>query len=180
MAAAIVTYNCQTCLTGITLTNAMLSPEVVSYAERSVLAWLATADQAGCPNVSPKEVFAVAESRCFVVANIASPVSVRNLSTNAQACLSFVDVFIQKGFKVQGRAEVIPKDHLDFEKWATPLLDKTQGKFPIHSVIVLYPRSVEPIVAPSYRLYASGTTEESQIAAAMNTYGVRPWSKGEV
>ncbi|MFN7122207.1 MAG: pyridoxamine 5'-phosphate oxidase family protein [Hydrogenophaga sp.] len=150
----------------------MITPEVTDFAKRSILAWLATVDASGCPNVSPKEVFAVFESRCFVIANIASPTSARNLAENSQACLSFVDLFVQKGFKVKGRAEVIARDRDDFTLWAAPLEEITQGRFPIRSVIVLRPDSIEPIVAPSYRLYPSETTEESQVMAAMKAYGV--------
>lgn len=153
-----------------------LAPEVVASAQRAVLAWLATADAGGCPNVSPKEVFAVVDDRVFVVAHIASPTSVRNLSVNAQACLSFVDVFVQKGFKVKGRTEIVARSHPDFahSHWSAPLERLTGGRFPIHAVIVLHPRSVEPIVAPSYRLFPSRTSEASQAAAAMQAYGVRP------
>jgi uncharacterized protein len=157
----------------------MLPPEVVAYAQRSVLAWLATVDSSGCPNVSPKEVFAVFEDRCFVIAHIASPTTVKNLAENAQACLSFIDVFVQKGFKVKGRAEVVAKGRVGFETWASPLEQITQGKFPIHAVIVLHPSSIEPIVAPSYRLFPSETTESSQIASAMSTYGVVPRKNGD-
>jgi predicted pyridoxine 5'-phosphate oxidase superfamily flavin-nucleotide-binding protein len=48
-----------------------------AMAERSVLCWLATADESGQPNVSPKEVFAVADDKHIVVANIASPGSAK-------------------------------------------------------------------------------------------------------
>jgi hypothetical protein len=82
----------------------MLSPEVLEYATRSVLCWLATADEAGQPNVSPKEIFAVFDSTHVVIANIASPTSVRNVLVNPRVCVSFVDVFVQKGFKVIGTA----------------------------------------------------------------------------
>ena len=156
----------------------MLTPEVVTYAQRSVLAWLATVDPDGCPNVSPKEIFAVVDGRCFAIANIASPGSVRNLRTNAQACLSFIDVFVQKGFKVKGRAEVVDPDHTEFPKWSAPLREMTRDRFPLHSVIVLHPTLVEPILAPSYLFFAAETTEESQIEAAMRTYGVQARQPG--
>ena len=152
----------------------MITPEVISVAERSVLAWLATCDSDGCPNVSPKEVFAVFKNECFVIANIASPISVRNLALNNQACLSFVDVFVQKGYKVNGRATVIKSDQAEYRKWVNPLEEMTKGKFPIHSVIVLHPISVKPIMAPSYLLFPSETTEQSQVMTAMKAYGVRP------
>jgi predicted pyridoxine 5'-phosphate oxidase superfamily flavin-nucleotide-binding protein len=155
----------------------MLSPDVITCAQRSVLAWLATVDAAGCPNVSPKEIFAVVDGRCFAIAHIASPGSVRNLGTNDQACLSFIDVFVQKGFKVKGRAEIVAPGHPEFQKWSAPLREMTQDRFPLHAAIGLHPASVEPIVAPTYRLFPAETTEESQIAVAMKTYGVRPQAR---
>lgn len=57
-----------------------------------MLCWLATVDAQGQPNVSPKEVWAIADDRHVVVANIASPVTVRNIAQQPQVCLSFVDV----------------------------------------------------------------------------------------
>jgi hypothetical protein len=41
-------------------------------------------------------------------------------------------------------------------------------------VLVIKAVEVEPILAPSYRLYPNETTEESQVASAMRTYRVRP------
>ena len=158
----------------------MLAPEVIACAQRSVLAWLATVDPMGCPNVSPKEIFAVVDERCFAIANIASPGSARNLRTNDRACLSFIDVFVQKGFKVKGRAEIVDPAHPDFPKWSTPLREMTRDRFPLRSVIVLHPASMERIVAPSYLFFAAETTEETQIAAAMKAYGVQPRWPGDL
>lgn len=152
----------------------MLSPEVREAAARSVLCWLATADDAGQPSVSPKEVFAAFDATHLVVANIASPTSVRNVKRNPRVCMSFIDVFVQKGFKIMGNARNVTKDDAEFPVWSAPLMAKAGPRFPIHSVLVIEAFAVEPVIAPSYRLYAGETTEESQIASAMRTYGVRP------
>ena len=78
----------------------MLSSEVQNSAAHSVLCWLATVDGNGQPNVSPKEIFAAFDTEHLVIANIASPSSVRNIEVNPLVCVSFIDVFVQKGFKV--------------------------------------------------------------------------------
>ena len=83
---------------------AILNSDLKAMAKRSVLCWLATADERGQPNVSPKEVFAVADDEHIVVANIASPGSAKNIRVNGKLCLSLVDVFAQKGVKVIGTA----------------------------------------------------------------------------
>jgi len=152
----------------------MLSAEVQEFARRSTLCWLATVDAAGQPNVSPKEMFAVLDARHLVIANIASPASVRNIAANPRVCVSFIDIFAQKGFKVLGLARNARRQEPDYPRWAAPLEAMAGPRFPVHSVMVISATAVEPIMAPSYRLYPKETTEESQIESAWRTYGVRP------
>lgn len=152
----------------------MLTPEVHAAAKKSVLCWLATVSEDGQPNVSPKEVFRVHDEQRLVIANIASPVSVRNIRMNPSVCVSFIDVFTQRGYKVLGSASYVAKAHADFAALSAELAAMAGARFPIHGVIVVRAHAVEAIVAPSYRLYPEETTERSQSLAAMRTYGVRP------
>ncbi|NDL72213.1 pyridoxamine 5'-phosphate oxidase family protein [Vreelandella alkaliphila] len=150
----------------------MLTKEVCASAEQSVLCWLATSDESGQPNVSPKEVFAILDSQHIVVANIASPKSAKNIRINQKVCLSFIDIFVQKGFKIIGTATELKPTAPEYSHWVAPLLAMAGDRYPIHSVLVIKATAVEPIVAPSYRLYPAETSEESQIQAALRTYGV--------
>lgn len=150
---------------------------LLDTARRAVLGWLATVDADGTPNVSPKEVFALVDGH-IAVAHIASPATVRNLAERPAVCFSFVDVFVQKGFKLKGRARLLHPDDADFQRWAAPLLAMTQGRFPVHAVVLIAPTHTEPILAPSYRLYPEHTTEASQVAQAMVRYGVQTRSDG--
>ncbi|MEJ7139404.1 pyridoxamine 5'-phosphate oxidase family protein [Amphibiibacter pelophylacis] len=150
----------------------MITSEVVDYISRSVLCWLATVDETGQPNVSPKEIFAAFDAEHIVIANIASPKSERNIEINSRVCISFVDIFVQKGFKAIGVARNVKRSDADFSRWSAPLEAMAGPKFPVRSVFVVQVISVEPIVAPSYRLYAAETTEKSQVASALQTYGV--------
>lgn len=154
----------------------MLTQHVLDTMATSVLCWLATCDAQGQPNVSPKEVFAAIDTRHLVIAHIASPNSVRNLAANPRVCVSFVNVFTQKGFKLLGEAKVIAPTDPHFAQLEPLLQQKTQGKFPIHAAIWISVNAVEPIVAPSYWLFPADTTEASQTASAMITYGVAPAS----
>jgi hypothetical protein len=152
----------------------MLTPELQTSAQSSILCWLATVDADGQPNVSPKEISTVFDPEHLVIANIASPTSVRNIAVNPRVCMSFVDVFVQKGFKVLGTARNVGKRDADFAHWAGPLQAMAGSRFPVHSVIVVRATALEPILAPSYRLYPAETTEQAQVASAMRAYGVRP------
>jgi predicted pyridoxine 5'-phosphate oxidase superfamily flavin-nucleotide-binding protein len=156
----------------------MLSTQVTELAGRIVLCWFATVDATGQPNVSPKEIFAVYDSEHLVIANIASPASARNITSHARVCVSFIDIFVQKGFKVAGVARYFSKSEPDYARWSQPLAKMAGPRFKIHGVFVIKATSCEPIVAPSYRLYPEETTEESQIDSAMCRYGVRA-SRGD-
>lgn len=149
----------------------MITDEVKEYVDRSVLCWLATVNSEGEPNVSPKEIFTAYRDDRLLIANIASPGSVRNILSNDNVCVSFIDVFVQKGVKVRGRADLVPKSDSRYADLARPLEEMVQGKFNIHSVIEVRAISVEWILAPSYQFYPD-TTEDSQVQSALSAYGV--------
>lgn len=153
----------------------MLSTDVKHYIDQSVLCWLATASKNGTPNVSPKEMFIAEDDHHLLIANIASPQSVINIKDNPIVCVSFVDVFVQKGYKLKGFAKNINKDDAEYTERVTPLKRLAGESFPIHSVIAIEITEIEAIVAPRYRLYPD-TTEEMQIQSAMHTYRVRALS----
>jgi uncharacterized protein len=154
------------------LNTPTLTPQVTHWLQRSVLCWLATVDAEGQPNVSPKEVFAPLGDHHLVLAHIASPCSVRNIGQQSRVCVSFVDVFAQKGFKLQGLADVLLPDHANFATWAAPLKPMVGTRFPLRAVIRVQVTGSQPIAAPSYALHP-GTTELAQIDAAWQTYASR-------
>jgi len=140
--------------------------------EKSVLCWLATSDADGQPNVSPKEVFCLGPDGTEVlIADIASPVSRRNIATNPRVCLSLLDVFSQKGAKAYGTADVIDAADDLFPSLAAPLVAMAPPPFKIRGVIRVKIVKVAPIVAPSYALYPE-RTEAEQRRRAYQTYGV--------
>ena len=151
----------------------VMDSTVLRYLQKSVLCWLATIDENGCPNVSPKEIFCASGNGLLLIANIASPGSLKNIQTNPQVCVSFVDVFTQKGFKIKGKASAIRIGDEAFPGFASPLAALAGDRFSFMSLFVIDVQSVEPIVAPSYRLFPD-IQEASQINSAMQRYGVQP------
>jgi predicted pyridoxine 5'-phosphate oxidase superfamily flavin-nucleotide-binding protein len=137
-------------------------------------------DAEGQPNVSPKEVWTISDDLHVVVAHIASPISAGNIAQHPQVCLSFVDVFVQKGFKLVGTACEVRANDSEFTDWAEPLLAMVGQRFTIQSVLVVHVKSVSAIVAPSYRFYPDDTTEALQAASAMRTYNVQALEKDKL
>jgi hypothetical protein len=147
----------------------ILNDDICSYLERSVLCWLATIAEDGTPNVSPKEIFVPEADRFVLIAHVASPVSVRNIRSNPSVCLSFVEVFEQRGFKLNGLARVIEPHEAEFAARVAPLERIATPRFPIRALIAVEVLKVARIQAPRYGLYAD-TTPEAQVARSVKTY----------
>ena len=148
----------------------MLEQNVKNHIDKSVLCWLATVD-GDQPSVSPKEIFTYFGDDTIIIANIASPQSIKNISKTNKVCVSFVDIFSQKGFQLYGVAH---KSTLlsDTDKDKLTILQKLAGNlFSVSSFINIKVNKVKPIVAPSYRFFEN-TKEEEMIENALKTYGV--------
>lgn len=149
----------------------MLNEAVRTDIENSVLCWLATVDADGMPNVSPKEIFAALGEDRLVIAEIASPQSLANIRAHGAVCVSFVDVFRQRGFKLKGTARVVLPVDPAFAELAAPLKAMAGPDFPIRAVFEIGVTKVARIWAPSYALFPE-RSEEERVAEAYRSYGV--------
>lgn len=146
-----------------------MNDDVKKYIDQSVLCWLATSSEDNIPNVSPKEIFTYFGDT-IIIANIASPQSLRNIKQNPNVCVSFIDILVQKGFQLKGKATILTKLDYDFSAMEAELLKLTEGKFPFLEIIKIDINSSKPIIAPKYLLYPE-TTEAEQIESAKKAYG---------
>ncbi|MGB0579806.1 MAG: pyridoxamine 5'-phosphate oxidase family protein [Limisphaerales bacterium] len=136
-----------------------------------MLCWLATVSEEGFPNVLPKEAFLHDGEGKILVANIASPVTVRNIEQNERVCASFVNVFVQKGFKVSGSGSVLKPGDVGYDQKHQQLTSAIGTKFPILSIIEIAPVAIDEIIAPSYRLFPDSQPTD-RIREALSTYRV--------
>lgn len=150
----------------------MMNDAVRYEIDRAVLCWLATVNEDGIPNVSPKELWRIHDHATVVIADIASGGSVRNLRINLACCVSFVDVFRQKGFKLTGTALIIGNKDGGFEDMSAPLRAIAGTRFSVRNVVAMTVQHVAPIVAPSYALHKA--SEEEMMADSFKTYSVKP------
>jgi len=155
----------------------MLTPDIKKYIDQSVLCWLATVSKDGIPNVSPKEIFTYLDDEHIGIAHITSPNSLRNIKANRNVCVSFVDVFVQKGYKLVGQAEIIKKTHPTFKKEAAKILEMAGAAFPVQALLKIKVVKSAPILAPSYMFYPEKTTESEQIEGALKAYKIREYLK---
>lgn len=150
----------------------MLTTDAIEVFEKAVLCWLATADESGNPSVSPKEIFAVRDTGELLIADIASPRSVRNIRARSSVCVTAIDVFEQRGYQVYGSARVIEGATPDFESVSAPLRGIAGPNFPIRSVIQVRVEEIARVLAPSLWMYPDVPSAERR-AGALRSYGVR-------
>jgi len=148
----------------------ILSEDIKKSINTSVLCWVATVSKENMPNVSPKEIFTY-HKNSIIIANIASPQTIKNIKHNQNVCVSFIDVLVQKGYQLKGKATIVSKSDNIFNELAIDLLKMTGDKFPFNEIININIESAKPIIAPKYILYPE-TTEAEQIESAKKSYGL--------
>lgn len=139
----------------------------------SVLCWLASVDADGMPNVSPKQTFLPYGDDLILIGEIASPVSLANIQSNNKVCVSFVDVFRKRGFKIKGEAAIVASGDPRFAEWHKVLQAKVGPDFLINQVIAITILTISRIWAPSYKVYPS-LTEAERMESAFADYGGLP------
>ena len=149
----------------------LITDKVAESIESSVLCWLATVSADGTPNVSPKEAFLHDGDGRILIAHIASPQTLRNIEYNARVCVSFVNVFTQKGHKVKGTATISRESDTDNQRQWSLLADLVGNQFKILAVIAVRPTEIDEIIAPSYRVFPN-TTIEDMIQQSLKAYRV--------
>ncbi|WDY54829.1 pyridoxamine 5'-phosphate oxidase family protein [Vibrio fluvialis] len=149
----------------------MMKMDLNTYCESSVLCWLATVSHSLVPNVSPKEVFTLWDDERLLIANIASPVSEQNILANPNVCVSMIDVFEQRGYKLSGKARIVRPDDTEWSDYIGALRELADERFPIKNIFEVQIQSSTTIIAPSYFLF-SDTTVEEQVKGALSTYQV--------
>ncbi len=150
----------------------MINSDILDSIDESVLCWLATVSMDGVPNVSPKEIFCWFHDH-FLIANIASPGSVKNIEQNKNVSVSFIDILIQKGFQLKGTAEIIKDTDITFDEFSKPLIHLAGDLYPFKSLIKIKINKTKTIVAPSYTFYPDIPTEQ-KIRDAKKQYGLIP------
>jgi uncharacterized protein len=149
----------------------MLNAAAKEDLKNSVLCWLATVDSNGQPNVSPKEIFCVDGDDAIMIAEIALPMSAQNIANNSKVCVSFVDIFKQRGFKIKGIANFLLPENPLFAAKGAPLIEMAGSDYKVRSIFHIIITRVDRIWAPSYARFPERTTEE-HVARTLKNYGV--------
>ncbi len=155
----------------------LITADVKKYMQDSTLCWLATSDKNNQPNVSPKELFIQGHGDQILVAEVISHISMTNILQNPLVCISFINIFTQKGYNIKGVAEIIAPEDKRFKELSSPLMHMVNTRFTVLHLISIEVKEVTPIIAPSY-YFIEEITEQEHIDRALKSYHVQ-WSDAE-
>lgn len=105
---------------------AKLTEEMRDLIGRCALAYVATTDEKGRPNVSPKGMVKILNDESLVFADLFSLKTRQNLKENSQVAIAIIDPKAFTGFQFKGRAEVIEEG---------PLYDEIASHFEANSPV---------------------------------------------
>ena len=148
----------------------MLNDDMKTIIKRSNLSFVATINQDGSPNLSPKSTLRPFDDNSLIFANLASPGTIENLHRNSQTEINCIDVFSRRGYRFTGNATVYsPGDDIYNEFNQTILLELgTSTK--VHDAVLIKLTSVSPILSPAYD--NPSCTEEKLRETYFRKYGV--------
>lgn len=89
-----------------------LTEEMRQLIGRCALAYVATCDRKGRPNVSPKGVVKILDDQTLAFADLFSLKTRKNLKENPQVAIAVIDPRAFAGFQFKGRAELVEEGPL--------------------------------------------------------------------
>jgi predicted pyridoxine 5'-phosphate oxidase superfamily flavin-nucleotide-binding protein len=137
---------------------ARLTDDMKRVINEQRLAFVATVDADGTPNLSPKGTIAVLDDEHVVFADLASPHTVENLRRNPSVEINVVDVVTRTGYRFKGRGEVVgPGERFErlLDVFSTGPRAVARPRDRIRHVVVVDLDRCLPLRSPAYDLGAT-------------------------
>ena len=122
------------------------------------LGFVATVNEDGTPNLSPKGTMMVCNNDSIMFAEVHSPQTVANLERNTAAEINFVDSISRKDYRFRNRRRLVSPSDDEYEElsgcsaiWG-PLTER------VKTVVILEIEQANKVTSPAYDI---GTAEEA-------------------
>jgi predicted pyridoxine 5'-phosphate oxidase superfamily flavin-nucleotide-binding protein len=126
----------------------ILTEEMQRVVTEQRLGYVATVSPDGTPNLSPKGTLAVWDADTLIFADIRSPRTIANLSTNPAVEVNVVDPFLRKGYRFKGTATVVTDGSALQEGLA--FYERRGVTNPIRAVVLIHVERALPLISPAY------------------------------
>ncbi|HZO25365.1 MAG TPA: pyridoxamine 5'-phosphate oxidase family protein [Chloroflexota bacterium] len=125
-----------------------IGPEARRVVEEQRLCFVATVNDDGTPNLSPKGTIGVLDDGHLIFGDIRSPRTVQNLRVRPTVELNVLDPIGRKGYRFRGTASIVdPGARFD------ELVDSFRARgleHPLHCFVIVRVERAEPVISPAY------------------------------
>ena len=150
-----------------------ISVDMEAIISRAILSFVATINEDGTPNLSPKASLTVRNGGLYF-ADIASPRTIMNLQRNPAVEINVVDIFERRGYRFTGRGWVLPRGDEEYRMIADWVRAKNGPEYPVDHVVRIDIRSITPLLSPAH-VFADPPREQEEIRNSYyEKYGVKP------
>jgi hypothetical protein len=140
---------------------------------RAILSFVATVNEDGTPNLSPKASLTVVDGALYF-ADIASPRTISNLRHNPALEINVVDVFERRGYRFTGRASILPPGDAEYSTVADWVRATNGPEYPVDHVVRIQTSSITPLVSPAH-VFADPLRDQDEIRNSYYAkYKVKP------
>jgi hypothetical protein len=150
----------------------MFDEDMKRIVAETILCYVATTNEDGSPNLSPKSSLRVHDDMHLIFANMASPGTVRNLKRDSRIELNCVDIFGRRGYRFVGRATVHSGDDPIYLALKKDVATEHGDAIPVFDAVMIEVLEVKPVISPAYT-FIDGVTEEALRGAYLEKYGVQ-------
>ena len=147
----------------------MLNEDMKLVVAQSMLCFVATVNEDGTPNLSPKSSLRVFDNNHLLFANMASPNTLRNLGRNPATEINCVDVFSRRGYRFKGTATIHSGRDPIFLSLKSDVAAEHGDSIPVYDGCLVKILSATSILSPAYT-FIEGVTEEKLRAAYFEKY----------
>jgi predicted pyridoxine 5'-phosphate oxidase superfamily flavin-nucleotide-binding protein len=126
----------------------VIGPEARRVVDEQRLCFVATVNDDGTPNLSPKGTISVLDDDHLAFGDIRSPKTIQNLRQRPTLEINLVSPISRKGYRFRGTATIIDPG---------PRFDELRAFFlarglnnPMHCAVVIAVERAEPVVSPAY------------------------------
>jgi uncharacterized protein len=150
-----------------------ITADMEAIIQQAILSFVATVNEDGTPNLSPKASLTVANGMLYF-ADIASPRTILNLKRNPGVDINVVDIFQRRGYRFKGRALILMPDDEEFLLIANRVRATNGPEYPVDHVVKIETTSIIPLLSPAH-VFADPPLSQDDISRAYyQKYGVKP------
>ncbi|MBK19356.1 MAG: pyridoxamine 5'-phosphate oxidase [Rhodospirillaceae bacterium] len=148
----------------------MLDDDMKAIIKQANLSFVATVNEDGSPNLSPKSTLRPYDDNSLIFANLASPGTIENLQRDPKTEINCIDVFSRRGYRFTGTATVHSPGDALYEEFNETILQELGSSTTVHDAVLIKLSAVAPILSPAYD--NPSVTEEKLRETYLRRYGV--------